>query len=152
MKKPELTKQLITSILEANDFVISQCDFDEDQIADVAECYLEKDPDDGYEFMWSLSRSPYHWEGDFSTSENLEAIIYEIKKGYYSAIAKWVQENNIEPKYKAGDEVENTDYVILDIDKYRPFTYKVQFKKGFPKAGSSSYINLWFDQIEHEGA
>lgn len=148
MKRPELTEELIINILKANDFVISQCDFDQEQLAEIAECYFRNSPDDGYEFMYSLSASPHHWEGDFDTSETLQEIIYQIERGYRSALAKWMKDNNIHPKYKAGDEVGNTDFVILDVDTYRPYTYKIQFKNSFPSVGSNSYIKLWFDQVE----
>lgn len=148
MKKPELTEQLITNILETNGFVISQCDLNQDQLAEIAKCYFKNIPADGYEFMYSLSVSPYHWEGDFETSEMLEEIIYQIERGYLAALSQWVKDNNIQPKYNAGDEVENTDYVILGLDSYRPYTYKIQFKNSFPSVGSNSYIQLWFDQVE----
>lgn len=146
--RPRITEELIINILQADSYIMRQLD-DEWMVTEIATCYLNDEPRDGYEFMKELENR-FLWDGDLTTAELLEEVIGRIEAGYQKHIQEWVNINNIEPKYKPGDEIPGTDMVVFGIDKYSPFTYQIQLKKDIPKVGSNSYIRLWFDQVEEQ--
>lgn len=148
LTRPRITEELIINILQADNYIMRQLD-DASMVTEIATCYLNDEPRDGYEFMKELENR-FLWDGDITTAELLEEVIGKIEAGYQKHIQDWVNINNIEPKFNPGDHVPNTDMVVLDIDKYRPFTYQIQFKNTMPKVGGRSYIQRWFDQVEEQ--
>lgn len=72
-----MTKELIISRLKQNDYLMRQLD-EEAQAEEIAECYINYTPYDGYELMKALEEN-YGWAGTMEGCELLDEAMHLIE-------------------------------------------------------------------------